>query len=207
MSDRWVINMSKHQLTNSERSVLEKGLNFAVAPPKERAIIEEFVICTERAASELPPSLADDLRSEAVQILKTQKPPKPNISNEEQQAIKDLAKNKEILIVGADKGNATVVLDKSEYAEKMNTMLADETTYKKVNKDNTSKIKRSLIDKLAKLKNEQKITEGQYRYLRPTAEIIPRVYGSPKIHKENVPLKTNCRLYWISDLQSSTVLG
>ena len=43
----------------------------------------------------------------------------------------------------------------------MTTMLSDETTYKKVNKENTGKIKRTLTEKLMKLKNNNKITESQ----------------------------------------------
>ena len=71
----------------------------------------------------------------------------------------------------------------------MTNMLSDETTYKNVDKDNTGKIKKSLIKKLSKLKSEEKITEAQYRHLRPTAEIIPRIYRSPKIHKPKTSLR------------------
>ena len=87
--------MSNHQLSKPERSVLEKGLNFAVTPQKDRAIIDEFVICMERAASVVPQTQANDFRSEAVNILKSQKAPHPNIAMDEQQAIKDLSKNKD----------------------------------------------------------------------------------------------------------------
>ena len=90
-----------------------------------------------------------------------------------------MSRNKDILIVGADKGNATVVMNQKEYSEKMTNMMSDETTYKKVNKDNTGKIKRILTEKLMKLKNDNKITESQYRYLRPTARIIVKNSTSP----------------------------
>jgi len=39
------------------------------------------------------------------------------------------------------------------------------------------------------LKEENKITEGQYKMLYPTTENTPRMYCAPKIHKEGTPLR------------------
>ena len=40
-----------------------------------------------------------------------------------------------------------------------------------------------------KLLTEKKITEQQKWYLYPTAEVTPRLYCTPKIHKVNNPLR------------------
>ena len=93
------------------------------------------------------------------------------------------------MILPADKGRATVVMDKTEYEEKVNTMLNDAHTYEKLQADPTSSYKRKVIEKLTKLKKDRKITKDQYKYLYPTSEATPRLHCTPKFHKANIPLR------------------
>ncbi len=93
------------------------------------------------------------------------------------------------MILPADKGRATVVLDKSKYEEQVTTMLSDTHTYEVLKTDPTAKYKRRLVNILGRLKKEQKITRQQYDYLYPTAETIPRIYCTPKVHKKDIPLR------------------
>ena len=65
------------------------------------------------------------------------KPPRSNVSKGERQAIDELKKLKDIVILPADKGKATVVLDKEEYMSKVKLMLSDTKTYKMLKKDPT----------------------------------------------------------------------
>ena len=88
-----------------------------------------------------------------------------------------------MLILPADKGKATVVIDVSEYEEKINEMLSDERTYEKLTSDPNQRYKRELVAILSRLKKEKKIDKAQYDLLYPTAENILRIYGTPKIHK------------------------
>ncbi|KMQ82275.1 hypothetical protein RF55_23574, partial [Lasius niger] len=48
---------------------------------------------------------------------------------------KFLKTNDDILVTKADKGQVTVVMNRAEYMEKMNVLLNDQSTYKKLNKD------------------------------------------------------------------------
>ena len=93
------------------------------------------------------------------------------------------------MIPPADKGKATVIMDTGEYEHKVKTMLSDDKTYEKLNKDPTPKYKRKLVSIIKKLKEEDKITDEQYKYLYPTAENVPRMYCTPKIHKPDNPLR------------------
>ena len=103
---------------------------------------------------------------------------------------KELQSLKEIVILPADKGRATVVLDRLEYESKMDAMLADTKTYEILKKDPTSSLRTKLINILKRLeKKEHKIDKTQYNELYPTTFHMPRIYGSPKIHKENCPLR------------------
>ena len=89
----------------------------------------------------------------------------------------------------ADKGKATVLVDKVEYDSKVMAMLSDEKTYGKLNKDPTQVYKRKLVGILSDLKKCSKISDSQYHYLYPTAEKIPSLYCIPKIHKDGNPLR------------------
>ena len=42
---------------------------------------------------------------------------------------------------------------------------------------------------LEKLLKDDKITQKQYNYLYPTSTLVPRLYCTPKIHKEGTPLR------------------
>ena len=67
--------------------------------------------------------------------LRRAKPPKPNITNEEYMALKELKKNDQIVILKVDKGGATVILNKEDYVAKMKTHLDLSECYKKLNKN------------------------------------------------------------------------
>ncbi|XP_072020289.1 uncharacterized protein [Amphiura filiformis] len=77
----------------------------------------------------------------------------------------------------------------AEYENKVHAMLSDEHTYEKRKKDPTQVYKRKLLEILKRLKEEKKIDEGQYRLLYPTAESVPRLYCTTKIHKEGNPIR------------------
>jgi len=184
---RWVINLSKRPLKDAETTVLAKGLNFAVTSPVHP--IDDLIVVAEEACKLVPPSLAHELRPKLSSIISSAKPPIPNISKEESQALQTLAKDNDILVMPADKGRSTVVLDKEEYTQKVRGMLSDHKTYLKLDKDPTARYKSKLVAMLAKLRKDGKITETQKRYLYPTSETIPRLYCTPKIHKPGNPLR------------------
>ena len=138
---------------------------------------------TELACQKLPNNEAMVLRSEMAGVLRNAKPPRSNISREERKALVDLKKEESVLILPADKGKATVIMEVSNYEQKLSEMLFDEKTYEQLPSDPTQRYKRDLVAILSRLKKENKINKTQYDLLFPTAENIPRIYGTPKIHK------------------------
>ena len=184
---KWVVNLSKYALSDSETSALAKGLNFAITP--KQPPVDEYVVAIEQACQKLKPNEADQLRSKAVNIISTTKLPTANVSKQETQALQNIAKNKDIICLPPDKGKGVVVLDKQVYIEKVNTMLSDEVTYERLPSDPTHKFKRKLVSILTRLLQDKKITDQQKWYLYPTTEVIPRLYCTPKIHKPDTPLR------------------
>ena len=186
-TDKWVRNTTDRVLTADEKNILARGLNFAISPEKIPA--NEFILATEMAVKSLGPTESAALRNEVAGILKSAKPPKSNISKGERKALGTLAKDKNIMILPADKGRCTVVMDPQKYKAQVKEMLADQATYKVLTKDPTPAHKRKLIAMLQRLRQETKITESDYNHLYPTAEGLPRMYCTPKIHKQGVPLR------------------
>lgn len=72
----------------------------------------------ETAVNHLSKQEAEELWYDIATILKTNKPPKPNLKQEKVQAFKELKENTDIKISSADKTNATVVMDNEEYTKK-----------------------------------------------------------------------------------------
>ena len=68
------------------------------------------------------------------QALEKSKPPKPNISKTERQALKSLQDDDSIIILPADKGSATVVMDRVECSNKLAHLISN-GGYSKVKKD------------------------------------------------------------------------
>jgi hypothetical protein len=77
----WVINLSKYKLTAPQTKVLAKGLNFAISP--STLPYAEYIVATEQACTNLPNSETTVLRAV-----------KQNLTKPEQQALKQLKKEK-----------------------------------------------------------------------------------------------------------------
>lgn len=67
--------------------------------------------------------------------------------------------------------------------------MIDTTKFKIVDKDPTGCCETALTSLLRQMKNEEYLTEQEYRYIKPVGSIPARLYGLPKVHKENIPLR------------------
>ena len=76
-------------------------------------------------------------------------------------AVRNLRAGKSIHILKADKGNATVVLDRVEYDNKALALLKTQT-YKELKSDPTAKIERKIWSKLSDLKKSGMLCQKVY---------------------------------------------
>ena len=106
---KWVINLSSRTLNEAEVSLLKKGLNFAVTPTSVPAT--ESIAKIESAVRLLDAERADTVRRSVNTILQQAQPPTPNITKEQQEALKSLKEDNSIMVIPADKGRASVILD------------------------------------------------------------------------------------------------
>lgn len=88
------------------------------------------------------------------------------------------------MIVPADKGNATVIMDTNDYNRKMEALL-DPDTYQIKTRDPTSGVERKTIQLIKQMNWDQETV----KQIQPAQSRPPRLYGLPKIHKPEVPLR------------------
>ena len=90
-------------------------------------------------------------------------------------------------VLPADKGRATVILDKNTYFQKMDDLLSDAATYKKLAGDPTNTNRNAIIAALAPI--EKYVPPSLHKRLFPTTTNPPRMFGQPKIHKTGLPMR------------------
>ena len=109
-----------------------------------------------------------------------------------------------IIIQKADKGNVIVIIDKTTYFSKMNSILNDDTKFEKVNFSKRNKELDYILDKqekitnfLKELKDSNVITKTVFENLKPSGTQPGVLYGLCKVHKgisaegESPPFSSN----------------
>ena len=130
----------------------------------------------------------NDLRGRIYGALRKSKPPSTNMTKEQKSALKDLRAMEGVTILPADKGNATVVMEREEYDSKMMELLLT-STYRELPKDPTQTMKNKISCTLRKYRKSKELPKTLYDSLRPSGCQPPRIYGLPKIHNPSVPLR------------------
>ena len=101
---------------------------------------EAIVSSVEAALSrqrELPESTKDNIRSRIASTIQSASLHDSNLTKDEQHALKRLRNDKDIVILLADKGRVTVVMDKTDYHDKMDALVNDKQTYEELKRDPT----------------------------------------------------------------------
>ena len=152
---------------------------------------EDYIIGIEEACKHIGPYTeeAETLRADCVRLIKNAPKPKPNLPKKQRIALSNLAKDKEITIVPADKGRSVVIMNTEDYKTKAKLILSDTSTYKVLDKDPTSRFSTTLVNKLKECKAARNLDESYYKRLYPTSAMVPRFYGLPKVHKKDAPLR------------------
>ena len=173
-------------MTPAQRSVLAKGPNFAVTPRQPPNL--EYITAIEAACTKLSQQDAEELRADINRVLRSSHPPKPNLTKAQNIALRELKRDRDRIVLTADKGVAMVVMDKQDYINKSNQLL-NQNTYKVISKDPTNTIKNKLINILKGIKTKTGLGSNTYKSMYPTGCVPPKFYGLPKIHKPDTPLR------------------
>ncbi|BHF59111.1 hypothetical protein SprV_0100206600 [Sparganum proliferum] len=112
-----------------------------------------------------------------------------SLLRDEQKALRELKADTEIVILPADKGRSTVVLDKIDYRHKALLLLNDRESYKVSNAASLKSLVAKVNRILTRLKKDKVITVKDWYMAKPAETAMARFYGLPKVHKPDVPLR------------------
>ena len=186
----WVRNISSRPLDENETQVLSYGLKHSVTP--KRIPTDDIVSSVESVLArqrELPESTKDDIRSRIASTLQSASLTDCNLTKDELHALRRLRNDKDIVILPADKGRVTVVMEKKDYTDKMDSLVNDKQTYEPLKRDPTPALQRRLNGKLLDLKKTETIDIQLYYRLRCRVPQSAKLYGLPKLHKPNIPMR------------------
>ena len=130
-------NLSEYALSDIEKKLLAKGLNFCL-PPKQLKYAD-YLVHFELFYRDI--RKLEILSNEDLDFLKTKtketalsssrqynKNPQQNLSKEELATL-NLSKNKNIVIQKSEKGNSVVIVDKDIYIKRMENLLSDQRKF------------------------------------------------------------------------------
>ena len=200
-------NFSSYVLSDDEKSLLAKGLNFSL-PPKKLQFADHMtpfeLLYKNLKGCDISQYKMDllkvDLKKIAYSSFNNYNFLKElNLSHPEYQALKKLSSNKEIVIHKSDKGNSVVIVNRTDYLNRLQEMVDDTTKFQKLNvkpgKDYNfmTKEKKEVDNLLSELVEKRSLSEAQRERLSPDGPNPARLYGLPKIHKPLVNGLPKCR--------------
>ncbi|BHF80014.1 hypothetical protein SprV_0702313800 [Sparganum proliferum] len=116
-------------------------------------------------------------------------------------AVRELEADKGLAIVSADKGRFALVLDRTDYLQKVKGLLEDRQFYVPCATDPVKALTREINATLLALEDSGAVTPTDRRMARPQDTALTRFYGLSKVHKEGASLRP------IGSLKSTPTYG
>ncbi|BHF84547.1 hypothetical protein SprV_0902769800 [Sparganum proliferum] len=101
------------------------------------------------------------------------------VSKVERDALRELKADKDLVIVPADKGRSTIVLDRTDYLQKAKGLLEDRQFYVPCAMNRVKALTREINATLLALENSCAVTPTDRRMARPQDTALARFYGLP----------------------------
>ena len=138
--DKAISNYSSYNMSDLEKRLLAKGLNYALPPIKLN--YGDYMTPFELFYREIRKLPIEDHELEKVKTEIKKEAYSSfdnynfwnelNISKEEFLALKGLSSNKDIILQKADKGNSVVLVNKADYTKRMKELLSDVSKFKEI---------------------------------------------------------------------------
>ena len=221
--NKMIFNFSSYELSDVEKSVLCKGLNFSVKPKS-----------TEYSGFLLPLELLfrdvkqENFHSEDLSVIKARlldtalssyesffrdQSPSENVTASEFKALRHLSKNKNFVIQKTDKVNTIMILDQISYISAIEEILNDHAIFsnleipagKEINY--IANLEKKIASDLKELKDEEIIEKATYKNIKLVGSRPVLLYGLGKVHKEITPYTFAADFvgYWYAYLQISKI--
>ncbi|XP_076057217.1 uncharacterized protein LOC143034752 [Oratosquilla oratoria] len=179
-----ITNLSKKTLTNTEREVLSLGLKFDTGNDQD-----SYAELVSRNYKWNDTDVDKGFKQGILLCCKAFSDNKTSqIPRRYKKALQDLKNDQEIIITQADKGGGIMIMDRTDYINKMNTLLEDTTIYEKKHIGYAQQSADTFNKKARKIlkKNER---GKKLLHLVEEAPRPPQIRGIPKVHKPGIPLR------------------
>ena len=142
-----------------------------------------------RTNKELEKSIKE-LHEDLEKLVRTVQIPKPNLSKEEHQAIRNLSKDPTLTIIRSDKGGEMVVMKHETLHQLTMDHLGDSTTYKRLSRDPTETLRKKINSELQEiLLNRGYPLSFARRLMTSEFTTTQRFYSLPKTHKATLKIR------------------
>ncbi|XP_044754436.1 uncharacterized protein LOC123313562 [Coccinella septempunctata] len=192
IQDRWLKNISNKPIPEDVRSVLSLGSKFSLQATKKDIKLENIIADVEYIIGYIPEETREIQRARVTNIITNfihkDIPVKSPMNKWYMEAKKFLRENQDIIVLNSDKGSVTVIMERSDYENKIQTIL-DSKDFKLLPRDPTTTIQNACNKFIQKLSDKNYITKEQAKEMKTYNSVSPRIYGNPKVHKQGYPIR------------------
>ena len=178
-----VVNLSSKPISEDVVRALGYGLSFHVTTKPSALSIGASLINLEKSC-DLPQNQLDIIRG--IVYCASKFNCENNFPLRYKKCLSQLKKDSDIHVTKADKSNSIVILDKDDYISRMSTLLEDNVTYKKLNKNPLSDVIKNFNKAIKTILKDHKEILNKVLVNSPS---LPYLYGLVKTHKENNPMR------------------
>ena len=196
----WIENLTNIDIPEDVSEILSLGPNYATPFQSSSELpIADIISSIETSIFTLNSETKDTLRSTVCNIITNYKnnfnkncknsTPQKNITKKLNRTKSFLKTHKDLKILVSDKSNKTVIMHTHDYNNKMSNLLQDSSTYKQIKNDPTNAYQKNNNELITKWENKMYISPDTAKKLKIQNSQPPKIYGLPKLHKENIPLR------------------
>ena len=191
--EKWIKNLSEVNIPGDVKKFLALGPKFALPVAKGDLSIVHLLADVESIVSKVDVEHRNLVTAQNANIITNfvlkdhNKFNKFNLLyNKTRKFIKD---NPNLYILRADKGNVTVVMNKTHYIDLSKESLTDDRYYVRFERDPCSTIQQKANRIISNLKSKQYIQPEDAKRLTIYNSVTPRFYALPKIHKPTLSVR------------------
>ena len=198
-ADKVIFNFSNRVLTKEEKEILKLGLQFGI-PAKKVSFVNNYLYFEKfiqqiakfkdkfKDSNEQFEAVLSKIRGLSHEAFKYKQ--RNNNCKINTSLLEQLQKDKSLIVTKPDKGKGIVLLNKVDYINKTKEILDDNTKFKKLEGD-CFRIILKLEDKLNRLLRsiKNKLPESCFNFMFASGSLPGVLYGLPKVHKQNCPVR------------------
>ena len=127
-----------------------------------------------------------ELQKYATEYIKNLMKGKNNLNKDEQETLNQISKRNSLVISKADKGNAVVIQNKTDYIRKAIEIISDKSKFSCLESDPTLEREAKLQRQLNYLRKKGNLSDENYHKIRPVGSKAGVLYTLPKVHKNEI---------------------